>query len=131
MVGLLTLYSNHQNQVKRLRRLLELQQRPDEPGKPAMRRRRYIDTAELSELVALYEAGATVYELAEQFGIHRDRVSRLLEEAGVPRRYHHTVEVDLERAALLQRQGFTLQQIADRLGVGRSALVVARRRTRS
>jgi len=86
---------------------------------------------ETATLMASYQAGATVYELAERFGIHRDRVSRLLEEAGIPRRYHQTVDVGLERAALLERQGLTLQQIADRLGIGRTALVVARRRAQS
>jgi DNA-binding transcriptional regulator LsrR (DeoR family) len=93
-----------------------------------LRRRRYLDATELSALTACYESGATVYELADQFGIHRDRVSRLLEDAGVPRRYHQTVDVDLDRATLLHIQGFALQQIADQLGIGRTALVVARRR---
>jgi DNA-binding IclR family transcriptional regulator len=62
----------------------------------------HLDANEVSELVARYQAGATVYDLAELFNIHRDRVSRLLETAGVARRFHETVLVDLESAAKLE-----------------------------
>ena len=51
----------------------------------------------------------------------------MAEEAGVPRRYHQSVPVDLERAERLRRQGLTLEQVAKRLGVGRTTLVKARR----
>ena len=84
----------------------------------------------MSHIVEQYLVGRTVYELGAQFGVHRDRISRILEAAGVDRRYHQTVDVDLDRAAVLKSQGFTLQQIADQLGIGRTALIVARRRAR-
>jgi DNA-binding CsgD family transcriptional regulator len=38
---------------------------------------------EIEELLAQYQAGATIYELAAQFGIHRETVSNLLKRNGV------------------------------------------------
>jgi hypothetical protein len=71
-----------------------------------------------------------LYQLGLQFAVHRDRVSRILHSAGVERRYHQTVAVNLTRAAELNGEGLTLQQIADRIGVGRTSLVAARRSAR-
>ena len=65
----------------------------------------------------------TVYKLGDQFGVHRDRISRILEAAGVDRRYHQTVDVDLNRAAKLEAEGLSLTRIAEQLGVGRTTLV--------
>jgi transcriptional regulator with XRE-family HTH domain len=116
--------------VKRLEKLLRLPER--ERSKPAreLRYRRHLTEQEQSHIVASYFAGQTVYQLGHQFGVHRDRISRILEAANVDRRYHQSVDVDLDRAAALQAQGFTLQQIADQFGIGRTALVVARRKAR-
>ena len=42
---------------------------------------------EVSEVLAHYQAGATVYELADRYGIHSHTVSEILERQGVARRY--------------------------------------------
>jgi DNA-directed RNA polymerase specialized sigma24 family protein len=41
---------------------------------------------QIDELVRGYQDGASVYELANRFGIHRGTVSRHLHHAGVPTR---------------------------------------------
>ncbi len=130
LVGLLALYSHHADQVKRLRRLLELPQRPPDEARPPVRFRRHLGDAEVTELVALYDAGATVYDLAERFGVHRDTVSGVVKQAGLVTRYHERTYVDLERAAVLEAKGLTLTEIAQKLGVGRTTLIVARREAR-
>jgi hypothetical protein len=84
-------------------------------------------TAQREALVAGYQAGRTLRELAKGFGFHRETVSIALARAGVPRRYHETVGVDLEQVEQLQAGGMTLAQIARFLGVGRTTLVRARR----
>jgi DNA-binding CsgD family transcriptional regulator len=130
-VGVLLSYSNFGDQAKRIRRLLDLPQRQVEAESLPCRQVRYrqhLDDDAVNELVALYLGGATVYEIADCFSIHRDRVSKLLEEAGIDRRYHERVDVDLERADRLHRQGLNLTEVAKRLGIGRNTLVVARRR---
>lgn len=81
-------------------------------------------------MVAAYQAGATVYVVAEQFGLHRDRVSRLVKAAGVRVRDHERTEVDLDQVAELKRQGLNLYKIAEIMGVGRTTIIKARQRAR-
>jgi hypothetical protein len=49
-------------------------------------------------------AGATTYELAASFNLHRESVTQALDAAGEPRR-DRRLHVDLERAAELERSG--------------------------
>jgi transposase-like protein len=89
-----------------------------------------LDPDEVSELVARYEDGETVYELATRFGIHRDTVTQFLKDHDVPRRYHERVPVDLAEAAELEAAGLTMTEIAAQLGIGRTTLITARRLAR-
>lgn len=82
-------------------------------------------------MVARYEGGETVYELAASFGIHRNTVSQHLEQHEVPRRYHQMTDVDLERAAELHASGLNLTQVAAQMGIGRTTLIRARGTSRS
>ena len=50
---------------------------------PISQRQRRLTKAQVIDLAARYEAGATVYELAAEFGCHRTTVSARLKEAGV------------------------------------------------
>ncbi|MEV8358494.1 sigma factor-like helix-turn-helix DNA-binding protein [Microbacterium sp. NPDC076895] len=76
-------------------------------------------------LVARYEAGATVYELAEAFGIHRHTVAQRLREAGVKLR--RTAPTDDEITEMVQRyeSGQSLARIAETIG-GTTANTVKR-----
>lgn len=91
---------------------------------------RHLSKQKVGELIAAYAAGATVYELAERYGIHRTRVSKLIKQAGGSVRYHETAGIDLARAEELHASGISLTEVARHLGVGRSALIRARRRAR-
>jgi len=93
-------------------------------------RRRRSTIAECADLVAGYSAGRTIRELAEQFGFHRETVSAALERAGVERRYHERVEVDLDRADELHRSGLSITEVARVMGIGRTTLTKARREAR-
>jgi transposase len=44
---------------------------------------------ETEQVVTLYLAGSTVYELASQFGVHRHTGSETVERKGVSRRYQN------------------------------------------
>lgn len=75
-MGLRTPLSNTQTQVKALqaliRRLPSLSDPlPVRPPRSLHRRAKQLKDQEAHELVAAYEAGATVYELSRQFGIAR------------------------------------------------------------
>ena len=131
MVELLSRYSNHADQMKRLRRLLELPTRKgSEPVQRQVRARRHLSDAEEFELLSLYQTGRTVYEVADELGMHRNTVSVLLERHGIERRYHQTTDVDLDQATVLQQTGLNLTEVAAALGIGRTTLVRARRAAR-
>jgi transposase len=114
-----------------MRRLLELPKRPGESELSMPRSRRRPTAAECVELVADYQAGQTIRQLAERLGFHRDTVSAMLERAGVARRYHKRRAVDLDRADKLHAAGLSLTEVAETLGIGRTTLIVARRQQRA
>jgi hypothetical protein len=81
-------YLNPSDQGERLHDLLQIV--PSRPKtvnartKKAVHRR--LRPEQVEELVIGYKTGSTVYQLAEQFRINRQTVSKLLEREGVPRR---------------------------------------------
>lgn len=81
-------YSNPCDQVEHLQSLLNL---PRAAGREGPRRRpkqaqKRLDSGEVAELVAAYEAGEKVKKLAARFGIHRATVHEILKPEGVVRR---------------------------------------------
>ena len=72
---------------------------------------------EIDQLVRGYQEGATVYELADRFRIHRLTVSRHLHRAGVTMRRQGLDEQQVDVAVQLQRQGWSTAQLGDHFGV--------------
>jgi hypothetical protein len=111
-------YSNLCEQGERLRELLEMV-----PGGslPAISRtlrqaQRRLRGAEIEKLVTAYLCGSTVYELADQFDVHRHTVSEILERRGVSRRYQKLSSEQIAAACSLYRSGLSLTKVGDQLG---------------
>ena len=84
---------------------------------------RRLTETDLDDLVAVYQAGSTIDEIAERFGLHRTTVMELLERRGVPRRTPRKLsDRSVAEAARRYDSGETLAEIADRLGVAPSTL---------
>ena len=104
-------------------------------GRRKWRPPRRLSSGEVARLVARYEAGAKVRELAIEFGVHKHTVSAHLARQGIPTRIGGRV-VD-EAAALeiirLYTDGQTMDAIAEQLGVAQSTVsrVVGRLRSSS
>ena len=100
---------------------------------PKQVQRRLRPTA-IKDLVARYQAGDTVYQLATQFAIHRTTVSSLLERRRVPRRNGPLSPAQIDRAKELYVTGQSLANVARQIGCQantvRLALVKAGVRTR-
>lgn len=77
---------------------------------------RRLSREEIVELVQGYRDGFTVYELATQFGIHRETVSGVLERNGVPRRRKPLSSAQIEQACSLHEGGWSLAQVGAELG---------------
>jgi hypothetical protein len=113
-------YRNLKHQVSKLEALLA--KLPD-PSKPFYRAStgqipgtaRQLDARQAERLIAGYQAGATVYELGEQFGIERRTVSVILHREGVAIRGRLTAE-QIDEATRLYEVGWSLALIGHKLG---------------
>jgi DNA-binding transcriptional regulator LsrR (DeoR family) len=71
--------------------------------------------AELEALNAEHEAGARVCELAKIYDLHRTTVARHVARAGKTRPV--MTEAQIDEAVVLYRDGWTLHNVGQRLGV--------------
>jgi hypothetical protein len=112
-------YSNHADQGKRISRVLQMV--PQEPLEPITRTIRQVHRrllpAQIDELVACYQGGATLRELSEQFQIHRASISIVLDRQNVPGRYRMVEGERLEGAIRDYNNGDSIISIANKLGV--------------
>ena len=117
-------YSNHTSVREQLNRILTAPPRfsPDQPQPVKRQKQRRLDPAEQAELVAAYEAGATVFGLAEQFQIHRATVSIILERHSVARRYQPLESESAEALIALYAEGWSLVRVGQRFGVSSSTV---------
>jgi len=111
-------FSNHCDQGERLRELLEMV--PSGPRRAISQTRKQIHRRrrppEIDELVAGYQAGSTVYQLAERFRIHRGTVSLILERQRVPLRNRPLSPAQIEQARVLYATGQSLAKVGTQLG---------------
>lgn len=76
----------------------------------------------MDQLVAAYETGATVYQLADRFKINRRTVSQIIKRRGVETRWKRLTEGDVNEAERLYTQGWSLARVGERLGVSDDAV---------
>ncbi len=117
-VEVLGRYSNQGELASHLQELGNMT--PEGEGKPHHVKRqvqRRLRQDEIKDLVARYQAGSTVYELADQFRIHRVTVSKLLERESIPRRYRVLDDAAIEQAVRLYQDAQSLAAIGHKLKV--------------
>lgn len=92
---------------------------PATPGKPqhTPKRIKRLTPGEIQELIKGYEAGTTVYELGERFGIRRQRVAEVLKRHGVKMRRQGLSPTQIDEAVRLYKAGNSLARVGERLGV--------------
>ena len=82
----------------------------------------FLTPSEVDQLVAEYEAGSGVQELASKYGIHRATVFAHLQRREVPRRRQGLCLDEKAEAVRLARAGVSMRAIAESMGVGRKAV---------
>lgn len=82
----------------------------------------FLSPAQVDELVALYEAGATLVELGERFGVHRRTAAAHLVRRSVPIRRRGLDECHLAEAVELYAGGLSLMEVGLRFGVSQQAV---------
>lgn len=111
-------------------RLLPLQARDQghSTKKPQPRTLRVLRPLEIEALGTRYQSGATVYDLADEFQISRETVSRHLKAAGVQMRRRSLTPDQVEQAARLYADGLSLMDIGSQLHVHGSTVNLVLRR---
>lgn len=75
-----------------------------------------LSAAEAVALARAYQAGATMYELAVQFGVHRTTVATTLRKLGIPLRRQGLHGTELQDAIGLYGDGWSLARLGERFG---------------
>jgi transposase len=83
-----------------------------------------LEAEAVSELIQRYQAGETVYQLSEEFDVHRQTVSAILKRSGVRLRRSRLRENEVNRAIELYARGLSLVQVAGQ--IGRTASTIRR-----
>jgi DNA-directed RNA polymerase specialized sigma24 family protein len=78
-------------------------------------RQRRLTGAQVVEMAAKYQTGATVYELAAEFGCHRATVASRLKKAGIVMRFQSPGAEDIESMVSLYKDGSSFQEIGEQL----------------
>ncbi|MEU0470702.1 hypothetical protein ABZ215_42475 [Amycolatopsis sp. NPDC006131] len=121
-------YSNIKDQVRALEELREKLPSLDTPEPTSTkrdrpRRARQLRTDQIEQLIAGYQAGATVYELGDRFGIERRTVSNILHRHGVPMRRRGLSPDQVDDAIYLYKLGWSLARVGDHLGVNHTTVL--------
>ncbi len=117
--------SNPSSPLKRALRAyrkLDLGQVSAHVPRPVVKRAKWLNATELTQLVAGYQAGATVYELADQFGVNRNTVAKHLKAQGVRLRLSSLTEDELARAIELYATGLSTAKVGAKLGRDHSTI---------
>jgi hypothetical protein len=114
-VELLGYYSNLVDWADKLDHLSKFAGQRQEPALHGVVRRLKHD--EVSQLVASYEAGATVCQLSTQFNIHRTTVSAHLRRQGARVRLTGMTDEQIAEAASLYKQEWSLAKVGEHFGL--------------
>lgn len=90
--------------------------RPYKTRKPGLRVRK-LAPKQTEDLIASYEAGATMVELAMNYRITRQTVAIILRRESVPLRRNGLSSEQVAQAIQLRSQGMSLKAIGKQLGV--------------
>jgi hypothetical protein len=121
-------YYNTKPQVEALEALLRKLPDTAEPARPPIerpksRRARQLGADQVQELISGYQAGATVYELGDRFGIERRTVSSILHRHGVPMRRRGLSSDQVDDAIHLYNLGWSLARVGQHLGVDHTTVL--------
>lgn len=95
---------------------------PDDPesasvmSRPRVQTQRHLDGDGQAKVVAGYQEGKTMNDVARQFGLHRTTVRAILDRAGATVRPREMSSAQVNLAVKLYAEGLSLQAVGERLG---------------
>lgn len=113
------LFSSHANEPRKTHRHLSTEPVRELPQANGGRKRTTqprLSDEKVSQIVAAYKAGKTVYELAVEYDCHRVTISAVLKRQGVALRRASPTPEQIDRMVHLYETGYSLAKVGDRLG---------------
>lgn len=83
---------------------------------PIGQRQRRLSEAQVIEMAARYQEGATVYDLAAEFGCNRTTVASRLKKAGIAMRGQPPTPEAIDSMVRLYTGGLSFQEVGEQLG---------------
>jgi len=83
---------------------------------PISQRQRRLTEAQVIEMTARYQEGATVYELAAEFGCNRTTVSARLKKAGIAMRLQSPTPEAIDSMVYLYASGLSFLEVGTQIG---------------
>ena len=80
-------------------------------------RQRRLNPDEVEQIAERYNAGATVYELAAEFGCRQATIAERLKLAGVTMRHQTTTTEQVDEIVRLHESGLSMVKVAEQVGV--------------
>jgi len=128
-VELLVQYSNTGQSAEMLGQLTHIEPSRSLPLSPTPKQvQRRLGPDDIDELVAIYQAGATLREVAAQFGVNRTTASKHLERRGVRRRRRSLEPAEQAEAMTLYQAGHSVAEVGKRLGFDGGTIWLALRK---
>lgn len=114
-----------QRAIRAYRRLKIMPPRVQIPPQPPVRRVIQLNERQIARIVERYKAGATTYELATEFGVHRTTISQHIKAAGVKTRLQPLTPQQVDTAVALYARGLSLADVGRELGCHASTVLSA------
>ena len=83
---------------------------------PIRQRQRRLTEAQVLEMAARYEVGATMYEIAAEFGCHRTTVAERLKKVGISMRGQSPTSGVIDSMVHLYTSGLSLVEVGEQTG---------------
>lgn len=116
-MGVLAAHCNREQETAAIELLLQAQgsePRVRRAPAPASAKKRPANVR--AAIVAEYEDGAEIKDLAAQYGVHRVSIYHYLDEAGIARRVRFMKPEQAKQAIQLYTEGASLAKVGERLG---------------
>jgi transposase-like protein len=119
------LFSSHANELKKAHRHLTTDPACDHPSTTKGRKRKVqprFSAEKALQVVAAYETGKTVYELANEYDCHRVTISAALKRQGVALRCTSPTTEQIDEMVRLYGSGLSLAKVGGQLGFNASTV---------
>lgn len=128
---LVGLFSSHANELRKAHRHLSNESTYDQRRATRGSKRKSqprLSNEKACEIVAAYEAGMTVYELATAHNCHRVTISAVLKRQGVPLRCTSPTSEQIDEMVRLYQSGLSLTKVGERFAMNASTVLAQLRK---